>query len=73
MKKKIVNIIIQSRQGSKRYPNKVLKKFNNTSLSECLIDRLKNSKYIKNIIFAIPKDRGNNDLNAFLIKKKCKI
>ena len=73
MKKKIVNIIIQSRQGSKRYPNKVLKKFNNTSLSECLIDRLKNSKYIKNIIFAIPKSKGNNDLNAFLIKKKCKI
>ena len=48
------SIIIQARLGSKRLPNKVLKKINNTSILEIIFERLSKSKRADDIIFAIP-------------------
>ena len=60
MMKKKIDIIIQSRIGSKRLPNKVLKKIKNFNITECLIKRLENTKYISDIIFAIPDNKEND-------------
>ena len=38
------SIIIQARLGSKRLPNKVLKKINNKSIIEIIFERLSKSK-----------------------------
>ena len=52
MKNKI-GVIIQARTGSKRLPNKVLKKINkNQNILEFLINRLKLSKTINKIVLA---------------------
>ena len=52
MKNKI-GVIIQARTGSKRLPNKVLKKINkNQNILEFLINRLKLSKTINKLILA---------------------
>ncbi len=44
--------ILQARTGSKRFPNKVLKKINNLTILEHIINRLKFSKKIRKIIVA---------------------
>ncbi|MDC0225477.1 aminotransferase class III-fold pyridoxal phosphate-dependent enzyme [Gammaproteobacteria bacterium] len=54
--------IIQARLGSKRFPNKVLETVNGKSLIEILYTRLKKSKLLDDIIFAIPKDDSNERL-----------
>ena len=59
--------IIQARQDSKRFPGKLLKKYNNITYLELLIKRVKKSKFIKKIIVATstnPLDRE--------IKRICK-
>ncbi len=49
MRKKL-GIIIEVRTGSKRLPSKCLKKINNKTILEILIDRIQNFKKIKKII-----------------------
>lgn len=49
---KEIPIIIQARTGSKRFPNKVLKKIRNTTLLEILIKRIKKGKVTNKIIVA---------------------
>ena len=48
--------IIQARYNSTRFPGKVLKKINNTTILEILIKRLSKSKYISKIIVACSKN-----------------
>ena len=55
-------IIIQSRQTSYRFPNKVLKKIGKFSLCEIIQKRLKKSKLTNKIIFAIPNNKKNRKL-----------
>ena len=55
-------IIIQSRQTSYRFPNKVLKKIGKFSLCEIIQKRLKKSKLANKIIFAIPNNKNNRKL-----------
>ena len=59
--------IIQARQDSKRFPGKLLKKYNNITYLELLIKRVKKSKFIKKIIVAT----SINPLDIE-IKKICK-
>ncbi len=73
MIRKKIDIIIQSRIGSKRLPNKVLKKIKNFNITECLIKRLENTNYVSDLIFAIPDNKDNDKLFKFLKNKKCKI
>ena len=60
--KKNITAIIQARLGSKRFPKKVLKKLCGKSLIEILDSRLKRSKLLSDVIFAIPDSEENSDL-----------
>lgn len=69
MKKKIT-AIIQARQSSSRFKNKILEKINHQEVILFLINRLKKSKYINDIIVAIPNNKQNDKLYNLLIKNK---
>ena len=73
MKKKLINIIVQSRLGSKRFPNKVLSSLGKVNITESLIIRLKKSKYANNLVFAIPDNKVNDKLFTFIKSKNVNI
>ena len=54
--------------NSYRFQNKILKKIKNKTIIELLYSRLKLSKKINKIIFAIPKDPKEKKLKNLLIK-----
>ena len=55
-----IGVIIQARMGSTRLPGKVLKKvFQNDTVIDILIKRLKLSKYLDEIIIATTPDKNN--------------
>lgn len=58
--------MIQARQGSKRFPNKVLNKINGIELLKIQYKRLLKVKSKKKILFLIPK-KNNKELKKFLI------
>ncbi|MDB9877755.1 aminotransferase class III-fold pyridoxal phosphate-dependent enzyme [Amylibacter sp.] len=60
--------IIQARMGSKRLPNKVLMKINETPLIEFLLQRLKPSKSLTDIVVACP-DGLNDDILASFVEQ----
>ena len=71
MQKTNVTVIVQARLNSSRLPGKVLKKISNKTVLEIIHKRLSGSKkFIKQIIFAIPKNKSNLKLKNFLKKKK---
>ncbi len=65
-------IIVQARMGSKRLPNKVMRKIDGKPLIEILYDRLKYSKYANEIIIASTYEKNENELINFCKKKKYK-
>ena len=74
MVKKInITAIVQARLNSKRFPNKVIEKINNKTILEIIATRLKKSRLITNIIFAIPKDPNEKLLKKILTKSKLNI
>ena len=50
-----ITCIIQARLGSKRFPQKILKKVEGKSIIELIISRVKLSKKINQVVVAIPK------------------
>ena len=68
-----ITCIIQSRLGSNRFPKKVLKKIGHKSLIELIIDKVKLSKKIKEVVVAIPEKRSEDKLYSFLKKRDIKI
>ena len=66
-------IIIQSRQTSTRFPNKVLKKLEKFTVCEIIKKRVEKSKLSKQIIFAIPNNNKNKKLFHHLKKIKANI
>ncbi len=62
--------IVQARQNSKRFPNKVLKKLNSQTIIDILNDKLKKSKKINDIVFAIPLKSSEKKLKNYLISKQ---
>jgi glutamate-1-semialdehyde 2,1-aminomutase len=54
-KKKNIICIVQARLDSKRFKNKIIKKFKDKTLIEILLNRLKKSELITKLIVAIPK------------------
>ena len=68
VKKKKITAVIQARLNSRRFKNKILKKINGKEVIKILIERLKKSKEIDDIIIAIPNTRANNSLEKFLKK-----
>ena len=65
--------IVQARSTSKRFPNKVLKKIGNMTVISCIFERLKKSKLIKEIVFAIPSNNTNDKLAVYLKKKNANV
>ena len=51
-----ITAIIQARLSSSRFPEKVMKKINNKTIMQIIHSRLKKSKLINEIVFAIPKN-----------------
>lgn len=61
-------LFVQARLTSKRFPNKILSKINNSTVIEILLKRLKKIKQIDKTVVLIPNNLKNNKL-AILIKK----
>ena len=70
---KKVTIIIQARQDSTRFKNKILKKINGKEIILNLISRLKKCKKINDIIVAIPNNLRNKNLSNLLKSNNIKI
>ena len=70
---KKVTIIIQARQDSTRFKNKILKKINGKEIILYLISRLKKCKKINDIIVAIPNNLRNKNLSNLLKSNNIKI
>ena len=58
--------LIQARMKSTRLPGKILKKINNKTLIEILIERLKKSKGLDKIIIATSTDESNDILTDLI-------
>lgn len=58
--------IIQARLNSTRLPNKVLKKINNKTILEIIVDRVSKSKYIDKIVIATSVAEGDDKLCEFI-------
>ena len=65
--------IVQARLSSKRFSSKVLKKIGGLTMVELVYKRLKVSKYLHDIVYAIPKNQLNKELEIFLKKKRLNI
>ena len=68
-KLKIISTI-EARMNSSRLPGKVMKKLGKCSLIECLITRLRKSKYVDNIVVATTKNKSDDKIVNFLRKKE---
>ena len=66
------SVIIQARMNSVRFPGKVLAKINGKSILEIIVERLKRSKSIDDIVVAISSSKKDIELLKFLKKKKLK-
>lgn len=65
-------VLIQARLSSKRFPNKALYKIKELPLIIHQINRIKNSKNIKEIIVATSIEKSDNELCLLLKKNKIK-
>ena len=64
--------LVQARVTSKRLPGKMIKKINGNSILEILIDRLKLSKRISEIIILTSKNKSDNSIVQICKLKKIK-
>ncbi len=62
--------LVQARSSSKRFPKKILVKVGNKTIIERVISRVKKSKKISKIIVTTSKNKTDDKLVKFLIKKK---
>ncbi len=73
MVKKNISVIVQARYSSTRFPGKIIKKINNTTLLEILIKRLLRSKKINSIIIACTKNKLDDEIINVCKKYNVKI
>ena len=64
--------LVQARVTSKRLPGKMIKKINGNSILEILIDRLRLSKKISEIIILTSKNNSDNSIVQICKLKKIK-
>jgi spore coat polysaccharide biosynthesis protein SpsF (cytidylyltransferase family) len=67
---KNADIFILARLGSERLPKKILKKINNEQILKILVNRLKKSKKIRNIVVCTTNKKTDDPLISFLKKEK---
>ena len=66
----MIGALIQARLGSKRLPNKILKKADNKILLDIMINRLRNSKKIDKIIICTTINKRDDKIVKFCKEKK---
>ena len=64
--------VVQARDNSTRFPGKALSKINGKSIIQIIHIRLKKSKKINEVIFAIPNNKKNKNLEKHLKNNKIK-
>ncbi len=57
-----VDIFIQARENSTRFPNKILKKISNKSILEIILERISMIKNIKNVVLVTGPEQSNSIL-----------
>ena len=62
----MIAAIVQARLTSTRLPNKVLKTLDNSTVIGVIVERLKRSKKIDQVIVSIPKNDANKELRQYL-------
>jgi len=62
--------LIQARTGSTRLPKKILKKIKERIILDYVVDRLKYSKYLDNIVLATTISKKDDILEKYAINKK---
>ena len=67
-----VDIIVEARSKSKRFPNKVLKKIDNKTVLEIMINRLKNINGINDIIIATTRNKEDEKIVQIAKKNNVK-
>ena len=67
-----VDIIVEARTKSLRFPNKVIQKINNKFIIEIMIERLKKIKNFRYIILATTKNKSDDILVKIARKNKIK-
>lgn len=72
MVKKNFSIIVQARLGSTRLPGKIFYKINGELILNILLNRLKKTKYVDDIIIATTKKKIDKKIVDFCKKKKIK-
>ena len=65
--------IIQARCGSKRLKGKIFKKIRNIRIIDMVINKVKKSKKISDIIIATSKYKVDSDIETYCKNKKIKI
>ena len=73
VKKNKITAVIQARLNSTRFKKKILKKIKGKEVIKILIERLKLSEEINDIIVAIPNTRSNDSLELFLKKNNINV
>ena len=63
--------IIQARLGSKRFPNKVLKKINGKTVLEHVISRVKNVEFKNRVIIATTDKKRDKEIIKIAKKNNC--
>jgi len=63
--------IIQARLGSRRFPNKVLKKINEKTVLEHVISRIKNVNFKNKIIIATTNNKKDKEIIKIAKKNNC--
>ncbi len=64
--------LIQARQNSKRFKNKIFEKLKNHYVLDWVIERTKKTQNVKDVIILIPDNDKNIFLKKYLIEKKIK-
>ena len=65
--------VIQARRGSKRFPNKILKKINKKNSIELIISKLKKIKKVSKIVIATTKKKEDKILSKYVVSDKVDI
>ena len=65
-----IGCIIQARMGSTRLPNKALLPLGDTNILGLIIDRIKKSRYIRNIVVATPTKQKNRPIWQYCKTKR---
>ena len=73
MYNKFIIAVVQARMDSSRLPNKMMLWLHTHPIIGWVLQRVKKSKYIDKIIFAIPDTTSNDILENYLVSQHCDV